>query len=88
MSVHSQTFQNSLYPAAFGRSVQAPRGAKIAAKLFVRLINWVTTPSAPTPAEEAAALRRLAQQVSHTSPSFAADLMGAAARHELDNERA
>lgn len=67
------------------RKTEAPLGARIAADLFSRFTNWLTTPAAPhklSRAEEAANVREMAYQVQYTDPGFAADLFGAAARHE------
>lgn len=70
-----------------------PRGARIAAALFARLVDLLPDARAPrTPAaapqrrrsrgHDAQQVRRLAQSVQHTDPGFAADLYAAAARHE------
>ena len=63
----------------------APLGSRIAADLFSRFTTWMSTPAAPrklSRAEEAANVREMAYQVQYTDPGFAADLFGAAARHE------
>jgi hypothetical protein len=68
------------------RSPAMPRGAGIAADLFTRFIAWMSSPVAPrvrTRGEEAARVRELACSVQNTDPGFAADLFGAAARHEM-----
>jgi hypothetical protein len=70
-------------PAA--RQVAVPRGARVAAGLFVRALSWLGRPAAPrvlSRSAEAAAVRALAFEVRHTDPGFAADLYAAAARHE------
>jgi hypothetical protein len=63
------------------RRAGTPRGTRIAnaaARLWLRL-----APEAPpTRVREAAEVRRLAAQVSHSDPGFAADLYAAADRHE------
>jgi hypothetical protein len=70
-------------PAA--RQVFVPRGARVAADLFVRALRWLGSPAAPrvmSRGDETAAVRALAFEVQHTDPGFAADLYAAAARHE------
>ena len=67
------------------RSTATPLGARIAADLFSRFTNWMSAPAAPrklSRAQEAAEVREMAYQVQYTDPGFAADLFGAAARHE------
>jgi hypothetical protein len=80
MTVQSQTFQTS-FPAI--RIPAMPRGARIAAALFTRAANWFETPVRQlSRAEEALAVRELADRMRNTDPGFAADLYAAAARHE------
>ena len=67
------------------REAFVPRGARLAAGLFVRALRWLGSPAAPrvqSRSGEAAAVRALAYEVQHTDPGFAADLYAAAARHE------
>jgi hypothetical protein len=68
-----------------------PRGARVAADLFVRASRWLSsrpTQRAVTPGEEAAAVREFAHRVRATDPGFAADLFAAADRHEMALEGA
>jgi hypothetical protein len=90
MSVYSQTFQSQSFPFAFGRRVRTPRGANLAAKLFMRAAAWISRPQPATPSRqrEAEALREMATRVQSTDPGFAADLFAAASRHEWDEPRA
>jgi hypothetical protein len=89
MSVYSQTFQSHSFPFAFGRRVSAPRGAKLAAELFIRATRWLSRPQPATASreQEAAALREMATRVQATDPGFAADLFAAASRHEWEEAR-
>ena len=67
------------------RAARVPRGARIAADLFIGALNWLKRaplPSTLSHREEAAAVRDMARRLQHTDPSFAADLFAAAARHE------
>lgn len=67
------------------RTPAMPRGARVAAQLFVRALGWMTKPvveQVPTRFQEAAAVRELAYRVQSTDPGFAADLFAAADRHE------
>lgn len=60
-----------------------PRGAWLAAQLYSRIAGALRKPAQPiSRAAEAAQVRELAYSLMHTDPSFAADLFGAAARHE------
>jgi hypothetical protein len=66
-----------------------PRGARVAAELFLRASRWLSSrpaQRAATPAEEAAAVRNFAYRVRTTDPGFAADLFAAADRHEMASE--
>jgi hypothetical protein len=66
-----------------------PRGARVAADLFVRALDWLGRPAARrtlSRAEEAATVRDMAYRLQHTDPGFAADLFAAAARHESQGE--
>jgi hypothetical protein len=74
-------------------STRVPRGSRVAAELFVaasRLLSalWREAHRAPSSrAQEAAEVRRMADEWRNIDPSFAADLYAAAARHEsLDDE--
>jgi hypothetical protein len=65
--------------------VAAPRGARVAAGLFTRLLGWAARPvtaQKPSRAAEAADVREMAYRVLRTDPGFAADLFAAADRHE------
>lgn len=61
-----------------------PRGSTWVAALYnaVASLFRVGPAQAPTRAEEAAAVRDMANRLRYTDPSFAADLYAAAARHE------
>lgn len=66
-----------------------PRGARVAADLFVRASRWLSSRPArrvASPGEEAAAVREFAYRVRATDPGFAADLFAAADRHEVAAE--
>ena len=67
-----------------------PRGAELVDVVISALRALSATLFArrrPTRAQEAAAVRELAMSLQGTDPSFAADLMAAAMRHEgLDDE--
>ena len=73
--------------------VKVPRFAPYAAHRFVLLLNWlkqqaeVRAARAQTAARagEAARVRVHAQQVAGNDPRFAADLMAAADRHEMQD---
>jgi hypothetical protein len=73
------------------RPISAPRGAQWAAQAAVALGDALhrllaRRAAAPrTPAEEAEALRRYAMGFRACDPGFAADLMAAADRHELQS---
>lgn len=62
-----------------------PRGSTMAAALYTAVASLFrrTPAAAPTPAEEAAAVRELARSLQNTDPGFAADLYAAADRHEV-----
>lgn len=63
----------------------APRGAVVAADLFGRLLRQLSRPAvqgARSRAQDAAAVRRMADSVQRQDPGFAADLRAAAARHD------
>ena len=67
------------------RVAPIPRGARVAAELFIGALNWFKR--APLPRtlsrrDEAATVRDMARRLQHTDPGFAADLFAAAARHE------
>jgi hypothetical protein len=70
------------------QSPQVPRGARWASSAFASfllLLERVWRSAAARPlsrTEEAQAVRQLALSVQATQPSFAADLLAAAARHE------
>jgi hypothetical protein len=69
-------------------SMTVPRGSRVAASLFTRLLSWAFRPAAPrkmSRAAEAADVRAMAYRVLNTDPGFAADLFAAADRHELEN---
>lgn len=70
------------------QSYPSPRGARVAADLFLRAFRWLTQPAQRplTRAQEAAEVRELARSVQHTDPGFAADLYAAAARHESSGD--
>ncbi|MFY9512428.1 MAG: hypothetical protein WAQ05_15780 [Rubrivivax sp.] len=71
------------------RTPAMPRGARVAADLFVRAFSWLATPAAPrapSRGEEAAAVRRLAYSLRNSDPGFSADLYAAASRHETQGE--
>lgn len=71
------------------QSYPQPRGARVAAEVFLRAVRWLVQPVAKrslTRAEEAAEVRELARSVAHTDPGFAADLYAAAARHESQGD--
>ena len=66
-----------------------PRGAIWVAALYTWVANAFRssgTGHAPSHAEEAAAVRELAQSVQHNQPGFASDLFAAAARHESKDD--
>ena len=66
-----------------------PRGAIWAADLYTWVANVFRSSSAGrvvSRAEEAAAVRELAQSVQHKQPGFASDLFAAAARHESKDD--
>lgn len=66
-----------------------PRGAKLVDLIYTAVIGaFRRAPARPlTRAEEAAGVREMARHLQHTDPSFAADLLAAAMRHEsLDDE--
>ena len=66
-----------------------PRGAMLVDMLYSAFIAaFRPTPARPlTRSEETAGVRELARSVQHTDPSFSADLLAAAMRHEaLDDE--
>ena len=66
-----------------------PRGAVLVGLIFGAVQALFRSAPARTPsrAEEAARVRDMARQVQHSDPSFAADLLAAALRHEsLDDE--
>lgn len=74
-----------------GPSLSIPRGARVAAEVFVaagRLLArlFSAAPSAGrlqrTRADEAADVRDMARRWEKTDPGFAADLYAAASRHE------
>jgi hypothetical protein len=63
-----------------------PRGARVAADLFVRASRWLASrPATPhqTRVQEAEAVREYAYSVQRSDPRFAADLYAAADRHEM-----
>ena len=63
----------------------SPRGARVAAEWFGRLLALFSDDSAAiarTRSDEAEHVRSLARRYQATEPSFAADLFAAAARHE------
>lgn len=63
----------------------APRGSKVAAYWFGRLLRWLFSAPAPrlrTRGEQASYVREMAYRVMDSDPGFAADLFAAAARHE------
>ncbi len=65
-------------------AIATPRGARVAAALFVRLLGWTVGKPARRPltrAEEAAKVREMGFRVQATDPGFAADLFAAADRH-------
>jgi hypothetical protein len=71
------------------RPLSMPRGARIAAALFLRVATWLTRPAPKrvlSRAEEAAAVRSMAYRMQEIDPGFAADLYAAAARHESFGE--
>lgn len=61
-----------------------PRGAMLVDMIHSAFISaFRSAPArAPSRAEEAAGVREMARRLQNTDPSFAADLMAAAARHE------
>ena len=66
-----------------------PRGAIWASDFYAWVANVFRSSSAgrvPSHAEEAAAVRELAQSVQHKQPGFASDLFAAAARHESKDD--
>lgn len=68
-----------------------PRGAKLVDLIHSAFIAAFRRAPAqpPTRAEEAAGVREMARHLQHTDPSFAADLLAAAMRHEsLDDDLA
>lgn len=64
-----------------------PRGARLVEGLIslFQAIKPAPKRRTPTRAEEAAAVREMAIGLQATDPSFAADLMAAANRHETDD---
>jgi hypothetical protein len=74
------------------RPISAPRGSQWAAQAAVAMAGalhrlFTRHAGAPrTPAEEAEALRRYAMGFRTSDPGFAADLMAAADRHELQSQ--
>ena len=72
--------------------VALPRGARWAAALAARLLQWLAslqpqpTVKPSSRSEEAAELRRYATRVARHDPRYAADLFAAADRHELAGE--
>lgn len=70
--------------------VAAPRGAALAGAVFARILGWFSARSSSRRAqqlgtlrsEEAARVRRFAEQMMGDDPRFAADLFAAADRHE------
>jgi hypothetical protein len=74
------------------RPIGAPRGAQWAAQAAIALGDalrrlFTRGVAAPrTPIEEAEALRRYAMGFRASDPAFAADLMAAADRHELQSQ--
>jgi hypothetical protein len=68
-----------------------PRGARVAASLFVRAARGLSAAFAAAPisrSQEAAQVRALAYEVRSADPRFAADLYAAADRHELLDDQA
>lgn len=67
-----------------------PRGAELVdlvVSALRALLASLTVSHRPSRAKEAAAVRELAMSLQNSDPSFAADLMAAAMRHEgLDDE--
>jgi hypothetical protein len=64
-----------------------PRGARLVDGLMSLFEPLLRAPKrrVPTRAEEAAAVREMAIGLQASDPSFAADLMAAANRHEIDD---
>lgn len=87
-AITSQTFHHA--PV-----LDIPRGARVAAQVFLALGRGVERLFRAAPAqlaqrsraEEIAAVRALAERYARTDPGFAADLYAAAARHEGTDER-
>lgn len=68
-----------------------PRGARVAAEVFARLLSVLRTSKAaevdvPARVREASQVRELAWRIRATDPGFAADLYAAADRHEKAGE--
>jgi hypothetical protein len=68
-----------------------PRGSRVAAELFTRLMRWLETPRAARsrelpPTADVAAVRELAYRLQDSDPGFSADLFAAAARHESEHD--
>ena len=82
------SISTTVHIEAVPASTRVPRGARIAAELFVsaaRLVSalWVQARRvSPSRALEAAEVRRMAYELRNSEPGFAADLYAAAARHE------
>ena len=75
-------------PADHGHAI--PRGARVAAKVFIAIARWMTSPPkrrAMSRAEEAAEVRQMAYEMQQTDPALASELICAAARHESLGER-
>jgi hypothetical protein len=87
-AITSQTFHHV-------PSLNVPRGAQVAAQVFVAGLRLLARLVAAAPAalvqrsraQEAEDVRALADRYAHTDPSYAADLYAAAARHEAAAER-
>jgi hypothetical protein len=80
----------SVYAHALART---PRGSLWAANAALSAWGWLsrlfgrqTQSTAPSPTEEAAAVRALACEFMTSDPGFAADLFAAADRHESLHE--
>jgi hypothetical protein len=68
----------------------APRGARLAAALFVGAMRWLVSPPVRrirSRLDDAAAVRQMAYEVQDSDPGFAADLHAAAARYESLGDR-